>query len=158
LHLKEIIVSEQPVPDIRRTRLRQWRGEGNKRTLGGRWDKARLAEVLEETSSKKFTLDDLARLVYGSTSQTNRDNVRKHLPGQRSYMLGLMKPFVTHYGPRGGIISIKFYDKDDPNDIEELSIELHRLFRRNELSQGRYLKLRDVLSLPPPTGEQNEQK
>jgi hypothetical protein len=143
-------VSDQNIPDIQRHRLRQWRGDGKQRTLGGRWDKARIAQVLEERQGKKLTLDDLARLVYGTTSETNRDNVRKHLPGQRSYMLSLMKPFVTDYGPRGSIISIKFYEKDNPNDVAALNAELSRLVRRNELSHDRYHKLRTVLSLPPP--------
>ena len=141
-------MSEQQLPDVRRHRLREWRGNGRKRTLGGRWDKARIAEVLEETRSKKFTLVDLAKLVYGSNTPTYRDNARKHLPTQRSYMLGLMKPFVTEYGPRGIINSVKFYEKDSADDRDALSSELNRLLHRNELSHDRYQKLCSVLSLP----------
>jgi hypothetical protein len=140
-------MSEQ-LPDVRRPRLRQWRGDGRKRTLGGRWDKARVAEVLEEARSRKFTLTDLAKLVYGTNTQTYRDNTRKHLPSQRSYMLSLMKPFVTEYGPRGVINSVKFYEKDNADDRDALNVELSRLLHRNELSHDRYVKLCSVLSLP----------
>lgn len=146
-------MSEQNLPDIRRPRLRQWRGDGKKRTLGGRWDKARIAEVLEEARSKKFTLGDLASLVYGSNTQSYRDNVRKHLPGQRTYMLSLMKPFVTEYGPRGIINSVKFYEKDNGDDRDALNEELSRLVHRNELSHDRYTKLCTVLALRAPTPE-----
>jgi hypothetical protein len=142
-------MSEQNLPDIRRPRLRQWVGNGKKRTLAGRWDKARVAEVLEEARSKKFTLVDLAKLVYGTNTTANRDNARKHLPDQRSYMLSLMKPFVTEYGPRGIINSIKFYEKDSADDREALNFELNRLVHRNELSRDRYMKLCTMLSLPP---------
>jgi hypothetical protein len=142
-------MSEQQVPDIKRPRLRLWRGEGKRRTLGGRWDKARIAQVLEEARSKKFSLADLAKLVYGTNGPTNRDNVRKHLPSQRNYMLSLMKPFVTEYGPRGMIATIKFYEKDSADDRNSLNIELSRLVHRNELSHDRYMKLCTVLSLPP---------
>ena len=144
-------MSEQLLPDVRRTRLRQWRGNGRKRTLGGRWDKARVAEVLEEARSKKFSLADLAKLVYGTNAQTYRENARKHLPTQRSYMLGLMKPFITEYGPRGIIDSIKFYEKDNADDRDALNAELSRLVHRNELSHDRYKKLCTVLSLPAST-------
>ena len=141
----------ETIPDINRPRMRDWRGNGRKRTLGGRWDKARVAELLEEERNRKFTLDDLARLIYGTNTQTNRDSVRKHLPTQRGYMLSLMRPFVTDYGPRGTIISIKFYEKDNAGDAEALSAELRRLVRRNELSHDRYQKICAVLSLPLPT-------
>jgi len=140
-------MSEQ-LPDVRRPRLRQWRGDGRKRTLGGRWDKARVAEVLEEARAKKFSLADLAKLVYGTNAPTYRENARKHLPTQRSYMLGLMKPFVTEYGPRGIINSVKFYEKDNADDRDMLNAELNRLLHRNELSHDRYVKLCSVLSLP----------
>jgi hypothetical protein len=140
-------VHNDPLPDIKRPRLREWRGNGRKRTLGGRWDKARIAEVLEESRTKKFTLADLAKIVYGTNTQTYRDDVRKHLSNQRTYMLGLMKPFITEYGPRGIIISVKFYDKDIAADRDALDAELSRLVARNELSQDRYVKLCTVLSL-----------
>jgi hypothetical protein len=144
-------MSDQSVPIIRPTRLRQWRGSGARRTLAGRWDKARIAQAIEETPHKKFTLGELAKLVYGSNTQSSRENARKHLPSQRTYMLSLMKPFVTEYGPRGVIENIKFYEKDNSDDRAALSAELARLLHRNELSQDRYDKLRIALSLPPPT-------
>jgi hypothetical protein len=140
-------MSEQQL-DIRRPRLRKWHIVGRKRTLGGRWDKARIAEVLEESRNKKFTLVDLAMLVYGTNTQTYRENARKHLPTQRSYMLSLMKPFITEYGPRGIINSVKFYEKDNADDRDSLNAELSRLVHRNELSHERYQKLCSVLSLP----------
>jgi hypothetical protein len=130
--------------------MRQWRGDNKHRTLAGRWDRARIAEVLEETRGKSHSLDDLARLVYGANTPTYRDNVRKHLPVQRSYMLGLMKPFITTYGPRGVIEHVKFYEKDNADDRDALNAELNRLVHRNELSKDRYDKLRTVLSLSPP--------
>jgi hypothetical protein len=142
-------MSEQSLPDVRRPRLRQWRGDGKAKTLAGRWDKKRIAEVLEEARSKKFTLADLAKLVYGSNTATNRDNARKHLPVQRSYMLALNRPFVTEYGPRGVIVTIKFYEKDNADDRDALNFELSRLVHRNELSHDRYLNLCAVLALPP---------
>jgi hypothetical protein len=145
--------TERQVPEVRRPRLRLWRGEGKRRTLGGRWDKVRIAEVLEETRAKKHSLDDLARLVYGANTPTYRDNVRKHLPTQRNYMLGLMKPFITTYGPRGVVEGIKFYEKDNADDRDALNAELNRLVHRNELSHDRYMKLSTVLELAPPTIE-----
>jgi hypothetical protein len=62
-----------------------------------------------------------------------------------------MKPFITAYGPRGMITSIKFYEKDSADDRDALAIELDRLLHRNELSHDRYQKLRTVLSLPAPS-------
>ena len=141
-------IHNDPLPDIKRPRVREWRGSGRKRNLGGRWDKVQIAEVLEESKNNKFTLADLAKLVYGSNTQTYRNDVRKHLSIQRSYMLSLMKPFITEYGPRGIIISVKFYEHDKVTDRDTLDTELRRLVARNELSHDRYKKLCTVLSLP----------
>jgi hypothetical protein len=139
------------VPDISRPRPRQWRGDGKTKTLAGRWSKARIAEELEVARTKRFTLADLAKLVYGTNTLTFRESVRRRLPGQRVYMLGLMKPFVTEYGPRGVVVSIKFYEPDDADDREALTVELDRLMHRNELSYDRYKKLAVILRLPPPS-------
>jgi hypothetical protein len=144
-------MSEQTVPDVKRSRLRQWRGDGKRKTLGGRWSMARIAEELELARSKQFSLDELARLVYGTNTPTYRDNVRKHLPKQRTYMLSQMRPFITEYGPRGIIMWIKFYEKDKSDDRAALNDELKRLVHRSELSHDRYMKLCTALALPPPT-------
>src|SRR5215831_6811875 len=58
--------------DVKRHRLPEWRvtSGGKRKHLGGRWNKERIAEVLIEDRQKEFTMDDLARLVYGSTSKT----------------------------------------------------------------------------------------
>lgn len=135
------------------TRLPAWRisPDGKKKNLGGRWNMQRIEEILIESRNKRFSMDDLARLVYGSTSQAYRDNVRKHIPAQRNYMMAKLIPFVTAYGARGRIETIKLYVSNDADDRDKLSSELERLRSRNEISAERYSKLRDVLSLPPPT-------
>lgn len=138
--------------DIKRARLPEWRvsPNGKKKNLGGRWNMLRIEEILVESRHKKFTMDDLARLVYGSTSQRNRDNVRKHIPAQRNHMMAKLLPFVTEYGARGRIESIKLYEADEQGDREKLSTELERLRSRNEISAERCMKLREALSLPAP--------
>jgi hypothetical protein len=134
------------------TRLPEWRtsADGKKKSLGGRWNMQRIEEVLTESRHKKFTTDDLARLVYGSTSGHFRDNVRKHIPAQRNYMMAKLNPLVTYYGARGRIEGIKLYESGEHDDREKLGIELQRLRARNEITMERYLKLCDVLSLAPP--------
>jgi hypothetical protein len=124
--------------------------DGKKKNLGGRWNMQRIEEILIESRNKKFSMDDLARLVYGSTSLLYRDRVRKHIPAQRNHMMAKLVPFVTSYGARGRIEAIKLYDSNETDDRERLSSELERLRFRNEISVERYTKLRDVLSLPPP--------
>ena len=134
------------------TRLPEWQtsANGKKKSLGGRWNQQRIEEVLIESRRKRFTMDDLARLVYGTTSQTYRDNVRKHVPAQRNYMMAKLVPFITFYGARGRIEAIKLYEASEAEDRNMLSSELERLRFRNEITAERYKKLRDVLSLPPP--------
>ena len=64
---------------------------GKERLVGGRWNMLRVAELI--TTKKVWqTMDDIARFVYGSTSQTHRDNTRKHIPSQRRYMLDKYTP------------------------------------------------------------------
>jgi hypothetical protein len=137
--------------EIKRTyKLPEWRmsADGKKKTLGGRWNMQRVEEILIESRHKRFTMDDLARLVYGSTNQTNRDNVRKHIPAQRNYMLAKLIPFATTYGARGRIESIKLYEADEPEDRIKLDMELKRMEDRSEISTERAEKLRQILCLP----------
>jgi len=139
--------------DIKRAvKLPEWRvsANGKKKSLGGRWNMQRIEEVLTESRRKKFTMDDLARLVYGSTSENYRNNVRKHVPAQRNHMMAKLNPLVTYYGARGRIDGVKLYESNEPDDRDKLSAELQRLRSRNEITVERYQKLRDVLSLPPP--------
>jgi hypothetical protein len=138
--------------DIQRsTRLRKLHtdAKGNHH-LGGRWSLERIAQVLIESRNKRWSLDDLARYVYGTTGKKYRDNVRKHIPAQRNHMLARMVPFVTKYGPRGIIVDIKLYQSDDEQDRMYLSMELDRLHHRGEITRDRYQKLCEVLRLPAP--------
>jgi hypothetical protein len=110
----------------------------------------RIAETLIESRHKRFTLDDLAYLVYGTTSKKFRDNVRKHIPAQRNHMLARMVPFITYYGPRGVIVGVKLYEPDEQDDRLILSTELDRLQHRGEITRDRHEKLCQILQLPPP--------
>jgi hypothetical protein len=140
----------QPV-DIRRTSLRKWHTNAKgKQHLGGRWSMERIAEILIESRHKRFSLDDLAYVVYGTTGKKFRDNVRKHIPAQRNHMLARMVPFVTFYGPRGMLTGIKLYEPDEEEDQLILSIELERLHHRGEITKDKYEKMRQILRLPPP--------
>src|SRR6516225_9110604 len=138
--------------DIRRPSLRKWHTNAKgKQHLGGRWSMERIAETLIESRHKRFTLDDLAYLVYGTTSKKFRDNVRKHIPAQRNHMLARMVPFITYYGPRGTIEAIKLYDPEQEQDRQNLTTELDRLLHRGEITSDRYQKLCQILQLPAPT-------
>jgi hypothetical protein len=140
------------VIDLKQRKLPDWYvGEGGKKKhLGGRWNMDRVAEELIKGRHRIFTMDDLARLVYGSTSKTNREKARKHIPAQRNHMLARLMPFVTTYGPRGTIDAIKCYESDEPEDVRKLALELERLRSRSEISEDRYQQLREILSLPSP--------
>jgi hypothetical protein len=138
--------------DIKRPRLRRYHVDAKgHQHLGGRWSKERIRILLIENYNKKFSLDELARFVYGTTSPRYRDNVRKHIPTQRNYMLARMTPFVTHYGARGLIQSVKLYRQDEEQDRLNLTEELDRLLLRGELTRDRYEKIAELLRLPPPT-------
>lgn len=125
---------------------------GQMRLQGGRWNMERVAEFL---AANPFwhTPDDLARLIYGTSNKKNRDNVRKHIPAQRRYMLNsLEKPIVTRYAHRGRIERIKFYDSTSEEDRAALKIELDRLLDRKEVTDKRYSSLLQVFRLSgPPT-------
>lgn len=142
-------MSDQPI-DIKRHRLPEWRmaNQGKRKHLGGRWSTERVAEELRDHPDREFTMDDLARLVFGSTSKTNRDKVRKHIPLQRNYMMGRFCPIITRYGSRGVIDTVKLYQFDAPEDIRLMTEELERLRDRKEITEDRYLQLRMLLRLP----------
>lgn len=144
-------MSDLPV-EPRRHRLPQWRlsEDGKKRHLGGRWNKERVAEILTESKHTWVSMDDIARVVYGSTCEKNRVNVRKHIPSQRNYMMGTLTPLVTRYGHRGTILEIKLYDSNEAEDRHCLRAELDRLWERRELTTERYRDLCRILALPPP--------
>ena len=133
-------------------KLPEWRvsPDGKKKNLGGRWNMQRIEEILVESRHKRFTTDDLARLVYGSTGEKNRENVRNHISRQRNYMMAKLIPFVTTYGVRGRIEAIKLYESDEAEDRDKLNMELQQMRSRNEISAERCIKLRQALSLPPP--------
>jgi hypothetical protein len=122
---------------------------GKRRHLSGRWSMERVAEELNTVRHKWHLLDDLARLVYGCTSKKHRDNARKHIPAQRNYMLARLTPFVTRYGPRGTIEAIKAFEPDEPDDVQNLQIELQRLRDRKEITEEKYNHMCELLMLPP---------
>ncbi len=137
--------------DVKQHRgLRQWRGTGKNRTLAGRWSRERVADLLKDTPNHEFSVQELAKLVYGTNGKTNRDNARKHITVQRIYMMAQLTPFVTKYGPRGVIESIKLYVATEHDDREKMESELRRMEDRKEMSAERIEKLRTVLSLPAP--------
>ena len=145
-------MSDNHAIDIKRkTPLRKFhsnaRGEQH---LGGRWSRERIAQHLIENRHKKFTLDDLARFVYGTTSPKYLDNVRKHIPLQRSYMLNKDTPFITGYGSYGRVQYIKFYDRGEIDDGMRMREELDRAVLRKDMSTERHAQLVRILALPPP--------
>lgn len=104
---------------------------------GGRWNMLRVAEQLNAKKTWQ-TMDDLARFVYGSTNVTHRDNARKHIPAQRRYMLDKDTPIVTEYGPRGMIVRIKLYDRDNDDDKAKFQTEIEKARDKKEISERRY--------------------
>lgn len=110
---------------------------GKERLVGGRWNMLRVAEFLKSKKTWQ-TMDDIARFVYGSTSQTHRDNTRKHIPAQRRYMLDKDTPFVTEYGPRGTIERVKIYDLNNDDDKVKFQTEIGKARDRKEITERRY--------------------
>jgi hypothetical protein len=110
---------------------------GKERLMGGRWNMLRVSEFLQ-SGKHWFTMDDLARFVYGSTSPTFRDNVRKHVPSQRRYMLDKDTPIITDYGPRGRIVRVKIYDQHKQEDQIKFTLEITRARDKKEISERRY--------------------
>lgn len=124
------------------------RPDGRKRQLEkARWNMERITEIFVDEPDKNFTVDDIARLVYGSNGKKNRENVRKHIPLQRTYMLSRLTPIVTRYGARGRIISVKLYDKTVEEDRRTMLEELDRLRSRKELTEERYQQMCGILGL-----------
>ena len=95
-------------------------------------------------------MDDIARVVYGTTGKVNRDNTRKHIPAQRRFMLHSEQPIVTQYGERGRIVRIKIYNPTDAQDRDLLSADLENAKDRNEINEKRYEALRKIFLLQPP--------
>lgn len=118
--------------------------------LMGRWNMQRVAEYLGANPSWQ-TVDDIARVVYGSTGKVNRDNTRKHIPAQRRFMLHSEQPIVTQYGERGRIVRIKIYNPTDAQDRDLLSTDLEHAKDRNEINEKRYEALRKIFLLQPST-------
>ena len=87
-------------------------------------------------------------MVYGSNGKRNRETVRKHIPLQRNYMMSRLTPIVTRYGARGRILAVKLYDQNQEEDRAGMLAELDNLRARQELTQERYLNLRELLGLP----------
>ncbi len=110
---------------------------GKERLLGGRWNMLRVAEQLEAKKTWQ-TMDDLARFVYGTTNVTHRDNTRKHIPAQRRYMLDKDTPIVTDYGPRGMIVRVKLYDRNNEDDKVKFQTEIGKARDKKEISERRY--------------------
>jgi hypothetical protein len=124
------------------------RPDGSKRQLEkARWNHERIAEVFIDEPNTDFSVDDLARLVYGSNGKKNRENVRKHIPAQRNYMLARLVPIVTSYGVKGRILRVKLYDKAVLNDRRAMLEELDRLRSRRELTDERYKQMCGFLGL-----------
>jgi hypothetical protein len=137
--------------DPNRKRLGEWQEDHKgRRRLGGRWNLFRMAELLQGNPHWQ-TVDDLARVVYGSNSPKNRDNVRKHIPAQRRYMLNSLElPIVTRYGERGRIMAIKMYSSGLENDKVLLKMDLDRLRDRKEITDSRYNNLLRIFMLEGP--------
>jgi hypothetical protein len=123
-----------------------------RRRLGGRWNLYRVAEFLQGKPTWQ-TVDDLAYFVYGTRTPTTRDNVRKHVPAQRRYMLNSLEiPIVTRYGERGRIMAIKIYRNNSGSEEDRalLRMDLDRLRERNEITQQRYDNLLRIFLLESP--------
>jgi len=124
------------------------RPNGEKKQLEkARWNVERIAEIFIDEPNTVFEVDDIARLVYGSTGKRNRENVRKHIPAQRTYMLSRLTPIITRYGARGRIISVKLYEKTGLDDRRTMLEELDRLKSRKELTEERYGQMRKIFEL-----------
>jgi len=124
------------------------RPNGEKKQLEkARWNVERIAEIFIDEPNTIFEVDDIARLVYGSTGKRNRENVRKHIPAQRTYMLSRLTPIITRYGARGRIISVKLYEKTGLDDRRTMLEELDRLRSRKELTEERYGQMRKIFEL-----------
>jgi hypothetical protein len=124
--------------------------DGSKRQLEtGRWSMERVAEIFTDDPDILFSVDKIAVLIYGSNGKKNRENVRKHIPRQRTYMLSRLIPIITRYGARGRILAVKLYDRQAAGDKLLMQEELDRLRLRKELSRDRYLDLCSVLGLTP---------
>lgn len=123
------------------------RPNGRKMLERARWNMERISEIFIDAPAQEFTVDDLARMVYGSNGKRNRENVRKHIPAQRNHMLARLIPIITRYGARGKIISVKLYDKQIEEDRRTMLEELDRLKSRKELTEDRYDHMRGFLGL-----------
>jgi hypothetical protein len=124
------------------------RSDGRKKQLEkARWNVERIAEIFVDDPSTEFTVDEIARLVYGSNGKRNRENVRKHIPTQRTYMLSRLIPIITRYGARGRIMSVKKYEKTELDDKRTFLEELDRLKSRKELTDDRYDHMRKIFEL-----------
>lgn len=137
--------------DPKRKRLGQWSEDSKgRRRLGGRWNLYRVAELLK-SMPRWMSVDDLARVVYGTVSPTNRDNTRKHIPAQRRYMLNSLElPIVTRYGERGRIMAVKMYNRTLDEDKILLKMDLDRFLVRKELTEERYEVLHRIFLLGNP--------
>lgn len=146
------------IMDPNRKRKGEWQEDTKgRRRLGGKWNTFRVAELLQGNPIWQ-TVDDLARVVYGLNSPSNRGNVRKHIPTQRRYMLNSLElPIVTRYGARGKIMAVKIYNRNNDNDRVLLRMDLDRLRDRNEVTQDRYDNLLRIFMLegpPAPPGRE----
>jgi hypothetical protein len=122
--------------------------DGSKRQLEkGRWNMERVSEIFTDEPDREFEVEDIAGYVYGSNGKKNRENVRKHIPLQRTYMMSRLNPIITRYGPRGRITSVKLFDRTVDADKRAMLEELDRLRARKELSEERYEKLRELFGL-----------
>lgn len=127
------------------------RPDGSKQQLEkARWNMERIAELFVESPNENFTVDHLARLVYGSNGKKNRENIRKHIPLQRNYMMSRLSPIITRYGAKGRIMSVKLYDRTLDEDRRTMMEELDRLRSRKELTEERYCQMRGLFGLQIP--------
>ncbi len=140
-----------PITDPNRKRLGEWQEDTKgRRRLGGRWNLYRVAEFLQQNPTWQ-AVDDLARVVYGLNSKKTRDNVRKHIPSQRRYMLNALElPIITRYGERGRIMAVKLYSSRLNNDKILLRMDLDRYRERKELTEQRYDDLLRIFMLTGP--------
>ena len=123
---------------------------GKERLSGGRWNMLRVAEFMT-AKLVWYSVDDIARFVYGSNTATFRDNTRKHIPSQRRYMLDKDTPIITDYGQRGRIVRVKIYDKHKEEDQIKFQREIARALEKKDITERRY---DDLVRLFLPAGSQ----
>lgn len=133
------------LPEPKKHRLPTWMEDarGRKR-LNGQWSVVGVAEYITN-NPRWHSVDELARLVYGSTSENRRKNVRQHIAKQRRHMLDILHtPIVTRFGHNGIILAVKLFILTNDDDRILLKAELERARDRCEITAARYKELHNI--------------